>query len=53
MNNYQYPQNLPLPNADTFYQESFDMAWQQITIWTAAAAGALLTIWIIKSFVNR
>jgi hypothetical protein len=49
MNNIQVPQ-LNLPPADTFYAEFFSMAWTQILLWCAAASGALITIWIIKSF---
>jgi hypothetical protein len=53
MQEYQIPNSLNLPNSDSFFSDAYNLAWQQILIWCAAAAGALITIWIIKSFINR
>jgi hypothetical protein len=45
--------SLPLPTIDAFFQQFWEMAYPQILLWCGAASGALLTIWIIKSFINK
>lgn len=44
---------LPLPDSEEFFQESFDLAFPQVLAWSSAACGILLTVMIIKSFVSR
>ena len=44
---------LPLPDPDEFFQDSFDLAFPQVLAWSAAATGILLTVMIIKAFINK
>ena len=44
---------LPLPDADTVVNDSYDMAYPQIVAWGTAASGILLVVLLVKAFANK
>lgn len=43
---------LPLPDPDEFFQQSFDLAFPQVLAWSSAATGILLVVLILRSFTK-
>lgn len=42
---------LPLPNAQEYFQTSYDMAWSEILTYCAAIISLHLVVMIVKSFI--
>lgn len=42
--------NLPLPEPNQFFNDTFALAFPEVLAWSAAATGILLVVLIVKSF---